>query len=55
MINIGKELYNDTNRITIWDFNAEGWIDLDRKLEQLNFTDEQISFLNDMFHKLVNR
>lgn len=55
MINISKELYDDTNRITIWDSEAKGWIALDRKLEQLKFTAEQITFLDDMFHKLVNR
>ena len=52
---IDKEKWENENTIKIYDFNSNTLILLDRKLEQLKFTNEQVDFLNDMFHKLVNR
>lgn len=51
---ISKKDWEKEKIITIWDSEIQGIIPLDRKLEHLKFTNEQIDFLDDMFHKLVN-
>ncbi len=53
IVRINKHEYENEYNITVWDNEKE--IPLDRKLEQLKFTNEQIDFLDIMFHKLVNR
>ena len=55
VIQIYKEDWEHEYKIKISDIDSKGLIPLDRKLEQLKFTNEQIDFLDMMFHKLVNR
>ncbi len=55
MISIHKKQYENTTEIQSYNHDKEEWVSLQETLTDLKFTKEQTEFLNDMFHKLVNR
>lgn len=53
-IKISKKIWETDNKIEIWDFDKKDYISLPEKLKDLEFSEKQIDFLDELFHKLFN-
>ena len=54
VINVIRKPFSNENEIEVWNSEEQKLLPLDLQLEELKFTNQQIDFLDTMFHKLVN-